>query len=141
MTTTWLVAGALGLLSAVAFAQSRPSSVWDGVYTEAQAERGREAYRTACGHCHRDDLTGGGSEEGAPALIGPIFTYRWNGEPLSEMFLTIGTTMPKNRPDTLTPQTVVDIISFLLKQNEMRSGGSELPADLDALKQIAVSAR
>jgi len=139
--TASLVAWTLGVLAAVPIAQGRPQNVWGGVYTEAQADRGRETYRTACGHCHRDDLTGGGSEEGAPALVGPIFTYRWQGEPLSEMFLTIGTTMPKNKPDTLTPQAVADIMSFLLKMNEMPSGTSELPADLDVLKQIAVTAR
>ena len=50
------------------------------------------------------------------------------------MFLTIGTTMPQNKPDSLTPQIVIDIISFLLKSNEMPPGSSELPPDLEALK-------
>ena len=35
------------------------------------------------------------------------------------MFVTIGTTMPQNKPDTLTPQIVIDIISFLLRSNDM----------------------
>jgi mono/diheme cytochrome c family protein len=118
-------------------AQTR--SVKDGVYTSAQAERGGALYKTTCGHCHRDDLSGGGSEEGAPPLVGPVFVYRWLSEPLSEMFLTIGTTMPKQKPDSLTPQTVADIISFLLQRNEYPEGSAELPADLEALKAVRMA--
>jgi len=129
-----LVAGVAVLAGASMRAQARTAT--DGVFTAAQAERGRALYRTSCGHCHRDDLTGGGSEEGAPPLIGPIFTSRWRDDALSEMFLTIGTTMPKNKPDSLTPQVVADIMSFLLVMNEKPAGTSELPADLEALKQI-----
>jgi hypothetical protein len=81
-------------------------TVWDGIYSEQQAARGRELYKQSCGHCHRDDLTGGGSEVGAPPLRGPIFFYRWLHQPDAEMFLTIGATMPQNKPDSLTPQTV-----------------------------------
>jgi len=122
-------------------AQDGARTLADGVFTVAQAERGRALYRTSCGHCHRDDLTGGGSEEGAPPLVGPIFTSRWRTEPLSEMFLTIGTSMPKNKPDSLTPQVVVDIMSFLLLVNEQPAGSTELRPDLDALKQISFAAR
>jgi mono/diheme cytochrome c family protein len=112
--------------------------VWDGVYTEAQAVRGQAAYKQACGYCHRDNLTGGGSEAGAPALVGPIFTVRWRDQPLADMFVTIGTTMPKNRPDSMQPKDVADIVSFILKANDFPAGKQELPSSLDQLKQIAV---
>jgi mono/diheme cytochrome c family protein len=115
--------------------------VWEGVYTEDQASRGQESYKKVCGHCHRDDLSGGGSEIGAPALRGPIFTIRWRDQPLSELFLTIGTTMPQNAPDTLTPQTVIDIVSFLLQANEMPVGRTELPPQIEKLRNIFVTER
>lgn len=132
-------AGLAAAVTVVVSAQDTRKAVWDGVYSEAQAARGRQSYKQSCGHCHRDDLTGGGSEAGAPALRGPIFFYRWLDQPLSEMFLTIGTTMPQNKPDSLTPQTVIDIVSFLLKENEMPAGKTELPPELEALKQIFVT--
>jgi mono/diheme cytochrome c family protein len=122
-------------------AQDAGKTVWDGVYTEEQATRGQQLYKDHCGYCHRDDLTGGGSEAGAPALKGPIFTIRWRDQPLADMFVTIGTTMPQNKPDSLTPQTVIDIVSFLLKANEMPAGRTELPPDLEPLKQIVVKER
>ena len=124
-----------------AAAQTAKKTVWDGVYTAEQSARGQQLYKTHCGYCHRDDLIGGGSEAGAPALKGPIFTIRWRDQPLADMFVTIGTTMPQNKPDTLTPQVVIDIVSFLLKSNDMPPGNAELPADLDALKAVFMEYR
>jgi S-disulfanyl-L-cysteine oxidoreductase SoxD len=124
-----------------AAAQAPRKTVWDGVYTEAQAARGQQLYKEHCGYCHRDDLIGGGSEAGAPPLKGPIFTIRWRDQPLADMFVTIGTTMPQNMPDTLTPQIVIDIISFLLRSNEMPAGAQELPADLEQLKAVFMEYR
>lgn len=121
--------------------QAPRKTVWDGVYTADQATRGQALYKTHCGYCHRDDLIGGGSEAGAPALKGPIFTIRWRDQPIADMFVTIGTTMPQNKPDTLTPQVVIDIVSFLLKSNNMPPGNAELPADLDALKTVFMEYR
>src|SRR5687768_8353290 len=34
------------------------TTVWQGVYTEAQATRGQSEYTTHCANCHRDDLSG-----------------------------------------------------------------------------------
>ena len=113
---------------------------WDGVYTEAQARRGQEQYKDICGYCHRDDLQGGGSEIGAPALLGSIFTTKWEDGPLADLFVTIGTTMPQHDPDSLMPQVVIDIISFLLEANGMSPGPSELLPTLAALEQILVTA-
>src|SRR6266850_6972874 len=70
--TRAVVFASLALLGAAVAAQQQ-QSVWDGVYTSAQAERGAQLFKKTCGHCHRDDLAGGGSEAGAPALKGPIF--------------------------------------------------------------------
>ena len=135
------VYGVAGVPGVTAAAQDVTNTVWEGVYTEEQASRGQESYKKTCGHCHRDDLSGGGSEIGAPALRGPIFTIRWRDQPVSELFLTIGTTMPHNAPDTLTPQTVIDIVSFLLKANEMPVGKTELPPQLEKLRKILVTER
>jgi mono/diheme cytochrome c family protein len=132
---------AAAVLAGGAAAQDGKKTVWSGVYTVEQAARGEPLYKNHCGYCHRDDLTGGGSEAGAPALKGPIFTIRWHDQPLAEMFVTIGTTMPQNKPDSLTPQTVIDIVSFLLKSNAMPAGRSELPPDLQELRQIFLEYR
>ena len=133
------LAAAIAVAGLTAAPQDPPRTVWSGVYTEAQAARGQEEYKKTCGHCHRDNLTGGGSEAGAPALTGPVFIYRWRDLPLSEMFLEIGTTMPKNKPDSLTPAVVADIMSFLLKASQAPTGSEELPPDIEKLKQIVMT--
>ena len=122
------------LTAGPAAGQSR--TVWDGVYTEAQAERGRERYRAVCGYCHRDDLSGGGSEAGAPALRGPFFLNQWRGRPLVDLFVTIGTTMPQQDPDSLRAQVVIDIVGYLLQQNGVPAGDTELPPRLAPLRDI-----
>ena len=52
-------------------AQSTPPAtrtIWDGVFTQAQADRGRDQYRQSCASCHKADLLG---ESAAPPLAGP----------------------------------------------------------------------
>lgn len=132
--------GTVGV-AAVGARQGAPRTIWDRVYSEAQAARGAQLYKTHCGYCHRDDLTGGGSEAGAPALAGPLFVHRWVDQPVADLFVTIGTTMPQNKPDTLDPQIVVDIVSFLLQSNGAPSGDTELPASIDALKTVSMTVR
>ena len=49
------------LLLAIAMAalsQETSRSIWDGVYTEAQAKRGAAIYSAECAGCHGLDLTG-----------------------------------------------------------------------------------
>ena len=128
---------AAALVAEPAAGQTR--AVWDGVYTEAQAARGREHYRALCGYCHRDDLSGGGSEAGAPALRGPFFLNQWRDRLLVDLFVTIGTTMPQQDPDSLRAQVVIDVVGYLLQQNGMPPGETELPPRLDPLRDIALS--
>ena len=68
--------------------------MWDGVYSETQAMRGRERYGAACASCHADDLLGGS----APALTGEAFMQRWNGSSVNDMMQTIRQTMPQDAP-------------------------------------------
>src|SRR5437764_9453603 len=72
------IAGALALavagLWAVAHAAQSSRTIWSGIYSEAQARRGEEAYKLECAYCHQPDLSGGFFDNGtgrAPALAGP----------------------------------------------------------------------
>ncbi|MEN9932217.1 MAG: hypothetical protein RIS17_790, partial [Pseudomonadota bacterium] len=57
---------AVGLAGA-AVAQDAGKSVWQGIYTTEQADRGSAVYAQRCGACHGAALNGTGE---APALIG-----------------------------------------------------------------------
>jgi S-disulfanyl-L-cysteine oxidoreductase SoxD len=118
----------------VLMTQPPATSVWDGVFTKQQADRGKEAYSRACTYCHRDDLSG--NEDGAPALRGAEFSERWKDRPLSEFYFVLRETMPQDEPASLTAQAYVDIISFILSGNNMSAGEKELPTDMESLKLI-----
>ena len=113
------------------------ASVWDGVYTEAQATRGEEIYYQRCGACHGPSLEGG---DMTPALVGGVFTSTWNDLPLSDLFERIRITMPLNQPSTLSRQQTADVTAFLLKSNKWPAGQTELPRELEPLKEIQIQA-
>ena len=108
-------------------------SARDGVFSDAQAERGQLHYRSSCGRCHSDDLMG---DRDAPALVGGAFTTRWGGQTVDDLYQTIKRTMPQEAPDTLGPAAYADIVSFVLKSNGLPAGAGELP--IDALKEIGI---
>jgi cytochrome c len=145
----WRTALLIVLLAAwsVTFAQSGPKTIWDGVYTEAQAVRGEQAYKLSCGYCHKDDLTGGFFDDGtgrAPALAGPrafdsSFEERWRNLTVREMLLEIGSKMPQQDPGSLTVKAYTDIVSYLLSKNGVPKGTEELPPDLDKLDGIRIT--
>ena len=139
MTAT--IVAALTLVTSAVSSSAQERTIWDGVYTEAQALRGQDSYKAICGYCHRDDLSGGGSEAGAPSLRGTIFTSQWQDRQLVDLFVSIGTTMPKNEPDSLTAQVVADIVSFLLQANDIPNGDTELPPRLAPLEEILFAER
>src|ERR1051325_656192 len=63
-------------------------SVWDSVYTAAQATRGDSLYKQACAKCHGDTLTGpppGAPDDGAP-LVGPAFLANWTGLTVGDLY-------------------------------------------------------
>ena len=127
--------------AAVVVAQREQTTVWDGVFTDAQAKRGKTGYVIACGYCHRDDLSGGGGDEpglAPPALAGSSFLASWRDASVAELAGTIAATMPRERPK-LDAQAYIDIVSFLLKANGMPAGDWELPLDGERLKGIRIT--
>jgi len=108
-------------------------SVWDGVYTQAQADRGKDLYSTQCASCHGPELTGG---EMAPALTGGEFVSNWDGLTVGDLFERIRISMPQNSPGSLSGQQNADILSFVLSQNKFPVGTTELPKESMILKGI-----
>ena len=134
----FLTAGALLLAwGAIVLAQASSASVWDGVYTDAQATRGETAYLQECANCHGPALEGG---DMTPPLLGGVFTSNWNDLTAGDLFERIRLTMPLDRPGKLTRQQNADVIAFVMRANAWPSGKTELPADAAALKQIKIQA-
>ena len=114
------------VLAQTAAGQDRKGpTVLDGVFTAAQAERGKEAYATHCGSCHSADLSG----KSAPALKGDMFMDNWREDSLKVLFTYTATRMPSRAAGTLSQQTYLDIVSYMLSENEIPAGSKELTAD------------
>jgi len=129
------IGGAVPVVKATPLAANARTN-WDGVYTDAQAQRGRDVYRRACAVCHLDTLEG---DAVSPPLLGPGFLGRFNGQTAHEMVQAVRASMPQNAPDTLGDRAYVDLIAFLLDANGGRSGASELPLDVGELEKIVIA--
>jgi hypothetical protein len=106
------------------------TTVWDGVYTAAQAERGRDAYATRCSTCHGKDLEGGAG----PALTGEQFFDNWREDSVKSLFSFIQTQMPQRAPGSLSAETYLDILAHVFSMNMIPAGSKALTSD--ALESI-----
>ena len=125
-----------GIGSAVR-AQESTRSVWDGVYTEAQAKRGEAVYGQNCAACHGVALEG---IETAGPLTGARFTANWNGVTVGDMFDRIRVSMPHDRPGTLSRQQTADVVAYVFSFNRLPAGKIELARQTELLKQIKFDA-
>jgi cytochrome c len=122
--------------AAIATAAARATTVWDGVYTEAQARRGGNVYVDHCAECHADDLSGQTAYKPSPALVGSDFRARWDAKTLDVLFELIRTRMPKQREGALDRKDYVEVVAFILQANRFPASSTELPGDVDGLRQV-----
>ena len=139
----WLSA-VMTVLGLQALAGQPPApSIWTGVYTPEQAERGKELYTRHCGSCHGDVLEGmtitraaNGPSQWAPGLATNEFLLNWRGMTAAELLFRMRVSMPQERPGSLSRQQNADILAYLLRENGFRYGSRELPGDDSALAGI-----
>ena len=141
---TLMVGAALACATSIAGAQTvKPVSVWSGVYTTAQNQRGEEVHAAVCAMCHGAQLNGAGSPEmpPSPAIARATFLRKWAGNNVAALFTIVRHTMPPDAPNTLTNQQTVDAIAHMLAVTGMPPGNTELPPDPKALANIVIDAR
>jgi mono/diheme cytochrome c family protein len=115
-------------------------SVWDSVYSSAQATRGDSLYHVTCAKCHGDTLGGGKTNTGedSPGLVGESFLANYYGLNMYDVYDKIRNGMPPDNPKTIDPKTVVDVMAFLLAKNKFPAGAAELPLEPEKLKEITI---
>ncbi len=121
------------VLNNTVHAQPPSGSVWSGVYTQAQSDRGKALYAEQCASCHGGELTGG---EMAPPLSGGEFMAGWDGLTVGDLFERIRISMPQNSPGSLSGQQNADILAFILNAAKFPAGETELPKEAGILKTI-----
>ena len=131
-----LVVAVAVLASTIALrAQQAPQPrIWQGVYTAAQAERGKTTFLVTCQRCHNADLSG----DRGPALKGERFMTTWGGGGVNRLFEKIRDTMPPFATSTLDDATKLDIVTFILQTNGFPAGQRDLAsADLESVDIVA----
>lgn len=94
-------------------------------YSDSQAASGQTLYAQNCAACHLPDLTG--SFE-APALNDSNFRNNWSNRNVAELVDLLRRTMPPQAPASLTEQQYVELIAYLLSENDIASGSNDLVA-------------
>ena len=138
----FVAAAAAACFHEVAKAQAS-QTVWDGVYSAAQAEQGKHRYSGPCGSCHGLALEGGhifGSRtRTAPPLRGEAFLSHWTGHSLADLFNQISTSMPLDHPGSLSPEANTDILAFIMQENGFPPGARDLPPDIAVMGTIQIA--
>jgi mono/diheme cytochrome c family protein len=139
MKFRFAAAAVLGLtafgLSFSALRAQATKSVWDGVYSDAQARDGAELYGQQCASCHGDTLAGG---EEAPPLAGGDFLSNWNGLTAGDLFERIRTTMPLSKPQSLSREVNAKILAYIFSVNKFPAGKTDMPLQTEILKGIQI---
>ena len=115
-------------------AQAPLAPIWEGIFTDEQAERGKTNFSQSCVRCHGADLAG----QTAPSLTGNRFITAWESETLYKLFVKVRDTMPPNFGTILTDEAKLDVVTYILRTNGFPAGQQELKVDAEILEGIQV---
>jgi hypothetical protein len=93
-------------------------TVWDGVFTDAQAARGETHYRANCGRCHGDG-----------PRKGEAFMRDWSGSDVGALFARIKSSMPPGAAGSFTDAEYLDLVAYMLRVNDFPAGREELRSE------------
>ena len=100
----------------------KPRTVWDGVYTEAQATRAAGVFGASCAGCHAL------APEGNRPLSGEEFWQSHTQKSVTELLAYISKNMPNGNGGSLSQESYNDIVALILKSNGFPAGTTELTA-------------
>lgn len=131
---TALVLAGIGVSYPLLHAEDRSTrSVWDGVYTYEQAQRGETFYQQQCMRCHGRFLDG---DSLAPPLAGMQFLSAWDGVTLDKLYVRISRDMADNNAGKQNAEINAAMLAYLLAFNDFPSGKTDLPSTAQKLSEI-----
>lgn len=95
-----------------------PETPPGGIFTNAQARRGRTTFDEVCSECHTTS-----------EFRGRTFQRTWGRRTVYSFFRTIRSTMPDDNPGGLEEQIYLDVVSYILSMNGHDGGAAELGSD------------
>jgi mono/diheme cytochrome c family protein len=128
LTAVGLIAASAARASSQTPAKGR--TVWDGVYTEAQATRATGVFGASCAGCHA--LTAQGNRP----LSGEKFWQSYTQRTVADLLTYVSKNMPNGNGGSLSPDSYNDIVALILQSNGLPAGTTELRPDTIASVQI-----
>ena len=114
----------------VAAQAPKPRTVWDGVYSDAQAARAQATFDSVCSRCHM--LTGAGKG----ALTGDAFWTGFTQKTVADLLTFVKTNMPNGNGGSLPASTYNDLVALILKSNGFPAGDVDVSPEAVAGIQI-----
>jgi cytochrome c5 len=105
-------------------------TVWEGVYTEAQAVRATTAFNQSCANCHSL------SPQGNRSLSGDKFWEGFTQKTVADLLSYVKTNMPNGNGGSLSATTYNDLVALILKSNNFPPGPTELAPETVSTVQI-----
>ena len=130
LTTPLLLASAGSALVSAQAGGARGRTVWDGVYTDAQAARVTATFNQVCSNCHTL-----GSQGNKP-LSGEKFWEGFTQKSVGQLLDYVRTNMPNGNGGTLPVSTYNELVALILKSNGFPAGMTELAPESVADVQI-----
>jgi mono/diheme cytochrome c family protein len=116
----------------IAQAENR-NVIWTGIFTDAEAERGKAVFQEHCASCHDPNVQGE-----APLLAGDVFMRNWEGHSVGRLYTKILDEMPANNPGSVTAAQKLDALAYILHENGFPPGSATLSAEPEALERIPI---
>ena len=129
----WITVPALLLAGGVIVSSQTPPSVrtvWDGVYTDAQATRATGIFGASCAGCHT--LT----PDGNRPLGGDRFWNSNTQKTVADLLNYISQNMPNGNGGSLSQESYNDLTALILRSNGLPAGTTELSPQTIAGVQI-----
>ena len=109
-------------------AEHVPETTMDGIYTIAQAERGKGLFTSLCERCHS-----------VQEFSGRSFDSIWAGVPAAALYARIANTMPFDQPGSLGIPQVTALMAHIFSENDMPAGDKPLEGDIDWLMSVSLA--
>lgn len=105
------------------------------LFTSDQAAAGNPAYAQNCASCHGVNLDDG---EFAPPLRSASFIGKYAGKPAADLFTYTSSKMPPGNPGSLGGLVYAQILAYILQQNGLPTGKTQLASNAAALASIKI---
>ena len=119
---------ALGLSIFIGCSESVPETTMDGIFTMAQADRGKGLFTSLCERCHS-----------VQEFAGKSFDSIWAGVPAAALYARIANTMPLDQPGSLGIPQVTALMAHIFNENGMPAGDKPLEGDVDWLMTVSLA--